>query len=75
MNCAQELIWAAEQHAGVRPRRRPELVTQRIEKLHPSIRRLEGLCARQETALTTFENQVGERLGRYYHSSGRPRKR
>jgi len=66
MNCVKELIGAAEQHAGVRPRRRPELVTQRIEKLQPSIRRLEGLCARQETALTALRTKVGERLGRYY---------
>jgi hypothetical protein len=66
MNCVKELIWAAEQQAGVRPHRRPELVTQRIEKLQPSIRRLEGLCARQETALTTLKTKVGKRLGRYY---------
>ena len=66
MNCVKELIWAAEQQAGVRPHRRPELVTQRIEKLQPSLRRLEGLCARQETALTTLKIKVGERLGRYY---------
>jgi hypothetical protein len=66
MNCAQELIWAAEQHAGVRPRRRPELVTQRIEKLQPSIRRLEGLCTRQVTALTTLKTKLGQRIGQFY---------
>ncbi len=65
-NCLKELVLAAEQQAGVRPRRRPELVTQRIEKLQPAIRRLEGLCARQTAALTTVRAKLGERLAQYY---------
>lgn len=65
-HCLKELVLAAEQHAGVRPRRRPELVTQRIKNLQPAIRRLEGLCARQTDALTTLKAKLGERLGCYY---------
>lgn len=66
MNCLQELVLAAEQQAGVRPRRRPELVIQRIQNLQPAIQRLEGLCTRQADALSTLKSKLGERIGRYY---------
>jgi hypothetical protein len=66
MHCVKELILAAEQHAGVRPRRRPECVTQRIEKLQPSIRRREGACTRQVAALTTVKTKLGQRIGQFY---------
>jgi len=67
MNCLKELILAAEQKAGVRPRRRPELVAQRIEDLQPTLRRLEGLCDRQAVTVTILHAQQTARLGQRYH--------
>lgn len=66
MNCVKELVLTAEQHAGIRPRRRPELVTQRIENLQPGRRHWESLCAHQETLLVQLEAQHIELIGRQY---------
>jgi hypothetical protein len=66
MNCLKELVLTAEQHAGIRPRRRPELVTQRIENLRPSQQHWESLCAHQETLLTQLEAKHVELIGRQY---------
>ena len=66
VNCLKELILAAEQRAGVRPRRRPELVTQRIAHLQPTLHRLEELCLRQTAALTNLQVKQFEWLGRRY---------
>ena len=46
VNCLKELVLAAEQRSGVRPRCRPELVTQRIDALQPTLQRLDELCSR-----------------------------
>ncbi len=67
VNCLTELVLAAEQQSGVRPRRRPELVAQRIENLQPAIQRLEGLCACHATALAAWQAKLNERLGQLYH--------
>jgi hypothetical protein len=65
-NCLKELVLAAEQHAGVRPHRRPELVTQRIAALQPMLHRLEDLCLRQTVALTDLHVKQTAWLGRGY---------
>ena len=52
VKCLKELVLAAEQRAGVRPRRRPELVTRRIEALRPTIQRLDELRQQQTVVLT-----------------------
>jgi len=66
MTCLKELVLTAEQHAGVRPRRRPELVTQRIETLQPSRRHWESLCTHHETLVAQLEAQQVELIGRQY---------
>lgn len=66
MNCLKELVLAAEQHAGVRPRRHPELVTQRIDNLQPTRQHWESLCAHQATLLTRLEAQQVELIGHQY---------
>ena len=66
VNCLKELVIAAEHHAGVRPRRRPELVAQRIEALQPLLQRLEAVCQRQTATLTDLQTQQTEWLGRRY---------
>jgi hypothetical protein len=66
MNCLQELVLAAEQKAGIRPLRRPELVSQRIEDLQPRLRRVEALCDRHATTVTVLQAQQTERLGQRY---------
>ncbi len=66
VNCLQELVLAAEHQAGVRPRRRPELVAQRIAALQPVLQRLEAVCQRQTATLTDLHAQQTEWLGRRY---------
>ena len=66
VNCLKELVLAAEQRAGVRPRRRPELVAQRIKDLQPTLQRLEELCQRQVTVLTDRQDKQTEWIGRRY---------
>jgi hypothetical protein len=66
VNCLKELVLAAEHHAGVRPRRRPELVAQRIEALQPRLQRLEAVCQRQTATLTDLHAQQTDWLGRRY---------
>jgi hypothetical protein len=66
VNCLKELVLAAEHQAGVRPRRRPELVAQRIEALQPLLQRLEAVCQRQTATLTDLQAQQTEWLGRRY---------
>ena len=66
VNCLKELVLAAEHQAGVRPRRRPELVAQRIEALQPLLQRWEAVCRRQTATLTDWQTQQTEWLGRRY---------
>jgi hypothetical protein len=48
-NCLRELITAAEAQTGVRPRRRVELVRQRIEQQQATVARLKRLAQQQQT--------------------------
>ena len=70
VNCLKELVLAAEQRAGVRPRRRPELVSKRIKGLQPPLHRLEKLCSRQTVTLTDWQAKQTEWLGRRYVLQG-----
>jgi len=67
VNGLKALVLAAEQQAGVRPRRRPELGVQRSENVQPAIQRLEGLCVRHATALTNLPAKLNRRLGQLYY--------
>jgi hypothetical protein len=66
VNCLKELVIAAEHRAGVRPRRRPELVAQRLAALQPRLQRLEAVCQRQTATLTDLQAQQTEWRGRRY---------
>ncbi len=66
VNCLKELVLAAEQRAGVRPRRRSELVTQRIKDLQPTLQRLEEVCRRQTAVVTDLQVKQTEWLGQRY---------
>jgi len=66
VSCLKELVLAAEHQAGVRPRRRPELVTQRLEAVQALLQRLEAICQRQTATLTDLQAQQTEWLGRRY---------
>jgi hypothetical protein len=66
VNCLKELVIAAEHRAGVRPRRRPELVAQRLAALQPRLQRLEAVCRRQTATLTDLQAQQTEWRGRRY---------
>lgn len=66
VKCLKELVLAAEQRAGVRLRRRPELVTRRIEALRPTIQRLDELRQQQMAVLTDWQVKQTEWIGRRY---------
>ena len=66
VNCVKELVLAAEQHAGVRPRRRPELVTQRLDALQLTRQHWEELCLRQTAAVTDLQAQQVRWLSQRY---------
>ena len=67
INCLKELVLAAELQSGVRPRRRPELVSQRIAQLQSALQRLEDLCARQTAARTDLQSTLNRQQGRLYY--------
>jgi hypothetical protein len=71
VECLQELVLAAEATTGVRPRRRPELVAQRLEALAATIesqrgqvRLFEDRKARAEAALEKARAEEAERTAR-----------
>lgn len=71
VECLQELVLAAEATTGVRPRRRPELVAQRLEALattvesqREQVRVFEQRKARVEAALLTARMGEDERAAR-----------
>lgn len=59
--CLQELIQAAETQSGVRPRRRTELVAQRLAQLAQRLQRPQRLLAQQQTKQLRLQ-QTHERL-------------
>jgi hypothetical protein len=66
--CWQELIRAAEASTGVRPRRRPELVTQRIVQQQASLTRTRRLMEQQQTRLEHLRATHTEVTGKCYHA-------
>ena len=66
--CLQELVQAAEAQAGVRPRRRPELVRQRIELHRTTLARTRRLLEQQQTRLDHLQAVQANLIGKGYHS-------
>jgi hypothetical protein len=66
--CLQELILAAETQARVRPRRRTELVRQRLEALDLPIQRYERLIRQQSDHLHTQQTALDTLKGKCYHA-------
>jgi len=65
-SCVQELIRAAEAQAAVRPRRRPELVTQRIAAQATEIARLRRLRDKQRAKVPHLQQQQTLVIGKRY---------
>ena len=68
VTCVQELIRAAETQTGVRPRRRPELVQQRIAAHLDVVNRTQRLLEQQQQTLTRSQNTHTELIGQLYHA-------
>jgi hypothetical protein len=66
--CVKELILAAEAQAGVRPRRRPELVDLRITTQQANIVRLRRLHNKQQAKVQHAQQQQTTVMGKRYHS-------
>lgn len=67
VNCLKELVLAAEAQAGLRPRRRSELVDHRLASLGATRQHWEDRCRQTTTRLTTLATQRDRLLGRRYH--------
>ncbi|MEP7358131.1 MAG: hypothetical protein ABI847_12880, partial [Anaerolineales bacterium] len=71
--CLQELLRAAEAQTGVRPRRRPELVGQRIEELQAGLERIRRLIAQQQSKLDQLNQTQTTLIGKCYHAAQVPK--
>jgi hypothetical protein len=67
-DCLRELIRAAEAQTGVRPRRRVELVRQRIEQQQTAIARLKRLAQQQQTRRDQLRATHERLIGQLYHA-------
>lgn len=67
VHCARALIQAAEHKTGVRPRRRPELVAQRVAAVQQRLQREERYAANQQARLAALEARQQEQIGQQYH--------
>ena len=65
--CLQELVQAAEAQTGVRPRRRPELVAQRIDAQQTVIARTRRLADQQQAKLQRLRQTYTTLTGKHYH--------
>jgi hypothetical protein len=68
MTCLKELVRAAEAHTNVRPRRRTELVQQRIEAQVEVIVRWQRLADQQRTKLDRLHQTAPTLIGKVYHA-------
>jgi hypothetical protein len=68
VSCVQDLIRAAEAQTGVRPRRRPELVQQRITAQQAAINRTQRLLEQQRQTLTRLQQTRTTLIGKIYHT-------
>jgi hypothetical protein len=66
--CLQELLRAAEAQTGVRPRRRSELVAQRIEAQQATMDRTDRLIAQQQSKLDQLNQTQTALIGKSYHA-------
>jgi hypothetical protein len=67
-DCLQELVQAAEAQTGVRPRRRPELVTQRIATQHAVVERERRLAEQHQAKLQRLQQTHTILTGKRYHT-------
>jgi hypothetical protein len=65
--CVKELVRAAEAQAHVRPRRRTELVQQRIEAQQVVVARAQRLVSEQAAKLNHLQQTQTELTGKLYH--------
>ncbi|MGH9992480.1 MAG: hypothetical protein ACREAZ_07535 [Nitrososphaera sp.] len=70
--CLRELITAAEAQTGVRPRRRIELVAQRIEHQRAIVARWRRLAEQQQTRRDWLQATRERLIGRLYHAEQTP---
>lgn len=68
VKCLKELVQAAEAQARVRPRRRTELVQQRIEAQHIVVARTQRLVVQQAAKLERLQATQVELIGKLYHA-------
>jgi hypothetical protein len=71
-DCLRELIRAAEAQTGVRPRRRVELVRQRIEQQQAGLARLQRLAQQQRTRRDQLRATHMRLIGQVYHAEQIP---
>jgi hypothetical protein len=67
-HCVKELILAAEAQAGVRPRRRPELVDHRLATQSAEITRLRRLHDKQQARGLHLQEQQTVMIGKRYYA-------
>jgi hypothetical protein len=65
--CLKELVQAAEARTGVRRRRRPELVAQRIQQRMVVMTRTRRLLDQQQTKLNHLKATQADLIGKCYH--------
>ena len=66
--CLQELVHAAEAQTSVRPRRRPELVAQRLDAHQTIMDRTRRLANQQQTKLDRLRQMHTTLIGQMYHA-------
>jgi hypothetical protein len=68
VKCLKELVRAAEAQAHVRPRRRTELVQQRIEAQQVVVARAQRLVSQQAAKLSYLQQTQTDLTGKIYHA-------
>ena len=66
--CLQELLRAAEAQTGVRPRRRPELVAQRVEAQQAVMDHTRRLITQHQSNLDQLNQTQTSLIGKCYHA-------
>jgi hypothetical protein len=72
--CLKELVHAAEAQTRVRPRRRTELVQQRIETQHTVVIRTHRLVDQQQAKLDRLQQTQTALVGKIYHAEQVPKR-
>jgi len=71
--CLKELVIAAEAQTYIRPRRRPELVQQRLDAQQAGITRMRRLLNQQRTRLDHLQQTRQMLIGKVYHAEQAPK--